>query len=78
MLLKRKRILNPLIWSVLEFQLEIRTHMTLDTEGNVQILTCKLQKAGIAYVKLEKLNLFKCTNNATSCLTNGGQVNLWQ
>ena len=37
MLLKWKRILlNPWSWSVLEFQL-VRTHMTIDTEGNVQI-----------------------------------------
>ena len=53
MLLKWKRILNHLNWSVLEFQLEIRSHMTLDTEGNVQILNGKLQKAGLVYVKLE-------------------------
>ena len=77
MLLKWKRILNPWSCSVLEFQLEIRTHMTLDTEGNVQILNGKLQKAGLVY-KSNLKHLFKCTNNATSCLTNGGQVNLWQ
>lgn len=58
MLLKWKRILNPWSWSVLEFQLEIRTHMTLDTEGNVQILNCKLQKAGLVARICQTWNIY--------------------